>query len=114
MAWHAWHGIRTKPTVRSWWPPSCFTWCPSAPSQAICTDLASFFADAATSPKRYREPGELAQNRFLPHTAQGLWVATQPLAGLWVAPTFLHATTRPKQLFIDATVIDTTNTHYTR
>ena len=51
---------------------------------------------------------------MLPHTKHGLWVAPQPLVGLWVAPTFLHATTRPKQLFIDATVIDTTNTHYTR
>ena len=50
----------------------------------------------------------------MPPTAQGLWVAPQPLVGLWVAPTFLHATTRPKQLFIDAIVIDTTNTHYTR
>ena len=50
----------------------------------------------------------------MPPTKQGLWVASQPLVGLWVAPTFLHATTRPKQLFIDATVIDTTNTHYTR
>ena len=51
---------------------------------------------------------------IVPHTAQGLWVAPQPLVGLWVAPTFLHATTRPKQLFIDVIVIDTTNTHYTR
>ena len=51
---------------------------------------------------------------LVPRTKQGLWVAPQPLVGLWVAPTFLHATTRPKQLFIDATVIDTTNTHYTR
>ena len=50
----------------------------------------------------------------MPPTAQGLWVALQPLAGLWVAPTLLHATTRPKQLLIDAIVIDTTNTHYTR
>ena len=52
--------------------------------------------------------------KFLPRTAQGLWVALQPLVGLWVAPTFLHATTRPRQLFIDATVIDTTNTRCTR
>ena len=51
---------------------------------------------------------------FVPHTTQGLWVALQPLVGLWVAPTFLHATTRPKQLFIDATEIDTTNPRYTR
>ena len=51
---------------------------------------------------------------LLPPTTQGLWVAPQPRVGLWVAPTLLHATTRPKQLFIDATIIDTTNTHYTR
>ena len=64
---------------------------------------------------RNDEQGIFAEgDRMMPPTAQGLWVAPQPLVGLWVAPTFLHATTRPKQLFIDATVIDTTNTHYTR
>ena len=63
MAWHAWHGIRTKPTVRSWWPPSCFTWCPSAPSQAVYTDLGPFYDDVATSPKWYRAPAELAKNQ---------------------------------------------------
>ena len=60
------------------------------------------------------KPHEGDNCHLVPPTTQGLWVAPQPLAGLWVAPTLLHATTRPKQLFIDAIVIDTTNTHYTR
>ena len=51
---------------------------------------------------------------FLPHTAQGLWVAPQPLVGLWVAPTFSHAKTRPNLLAIDTTIVDTTRTHHTR
>ena len=56
----------------------------------------------------------LGKPPLLPPTAQGLWVALQPLVGLWVAPTILHATTRPRQLFIDATINDTTNTRCTR
>ena len=42
---------------------------------------------------------------IVPHTAQGLWVALQPLVGLWVAPTFLHTTTRLKLLFTDSTLL---------
>ena len=65
MPWHGMHGMASGPDQRSaaWWPPSCFTWCPSAPSQAVYTNLASFFADVAMSPKRYRELAQLAQNQ---------------------------------------------------
>ena len=65
MPWHGMHGMASGPDQRSaaWWPPSCFTWCPSAPSQAVYTDLEPFYDDVATSPKCYRAPAELAKNQ---------------------------------------------------
>ena len=65
MPWHGMHGMASGPDQRSaaWWPPSCFTWCPSAPSQAVYTDLGPFYDDVATSPKWYRAPAELAKNQ---------------------------------------------------